>query len=258
LEESAPSFNPAKPLGMKAYGSICHLPGSRLGVGDHKLNEGQTRILTERPRDKHDVVIVQEKLDGSNVAVARVNGVLIPLGRAGYAAVSSKYEQHRLFAAWAMERECQFAFLAEGERLSGEWLAQAHGTRYKLAHDPFVAFDLIRGSERASFAEFLRRIGEAGFVVPRLLSSGPPVSVKRVMEILEGEPGDRRNGFHGAIDPVEGAVWRVERKGKVDFLGKYVRPEKVDGCHLPEISGAEAVWNWRPGRNAEGRMMNAE
>jgi len=246
LEESAPNFNPAKPLGIKAYGSICHLPGSRLGVGDHKLNEGQTRILTERSRDKHDVVIVQEKLDGSNVAVARVNGVLIPLGRAGYAAVSSKYEQHRLFAAWAMEHESQFAFLAEGERLSGEWLAQAHGTRYQLGHDPFVAFDLIRGSERAPFAEFLQRVGAAGFVVPKLLSSGPPVSVKQAMEILEGEPGDRRNGFHGAIDPVEGAVWRVERKGKVDFLGKYVRPEKVDGCYLPEISGAEAVWNWRP------------
>jgi hypothetical protein len=50
---------------------------------------------------------------------------------------------------------------------------------------------------------------------------------------------------------VEGAVWRVERKGKVDFLGKYVRPEKVDGCYLPEISGEEAVWNWRPGGKAE-------
>ena len=76
MEEPASQFNPKKPLGIKAYGSICHLPGSRLGVGDHKLNEGQTRILTERARDKHDVVIVQEKLDGSNVAVARVNGAL--------------------------------------------------------------------------------------------------------------------------------------------------------------------------------------
>src|SRR4051812_45187727 len=36
-----------KPLGSKGYGSICHLPGSRLGPGDHKLNPGQARILTE-------------------------------------------------------------------------------------------------------------------------------------------------------------------------------------------------------------------
>jgi hypothetical protein len=51
---------------------------------------------------------------------------------------------------------------------------------------------------------------------------------------------------HGAIDPVEGAVWRVERKGSYDFMAKYVRPDKIDGCYLPDISGKEAIWNWRP------------
>jgi len=30
-----------------------------------------------------------------------------------------------------------------------------------------------------------------------------------------------------AIDPIEGLVYRVERKGKVDFLAKWVRPDKV-------------------------------
>jgi hypothetical protein len=33
----------------------------------------------------------------------------------------------------------------------------------------------------------------------------------------------------------------------VDFLAKWVRPDKVDGMYLPEISGKEPVWNWRPG-----------
>jgi hypothetical protein len=47
-------------------------------------------------------------------------------------------------------------------------------------------------------------------------------------------------------DEIEGVVYRVERKGKVDFLAKYVRPDKVDGSYLPEVSGREAVWNWRP------------
>jgi len=61
-------------------------------------------VLTEKPRDRHDVIIVQEKLDGSNVAIAKVDGQLIPIGRAGYPAVSSKYEQHRLFHNWAMSQ----------------------------------------------------------------------------------------------------------------------------------------------------------
>ena len=61
---------------------------------------------------------------------------------------------------------------------------------------------------------------------------------------------------HGALDTVEGAVWRVERnelinpgKGSerrwvVDYLVKYVRPDKVDGCYLPGInSNTEPLWN---------------
>lgn len=35
-----------KPLGIKAYGSIPHLPGSRLGAGDHHLAIGQALIAT--------------------------------------------------------------------------------------------------------------------------------------------------------------------------------------------------------------------
>jgi hypothetical protein len=30
----------------------------------------------------------------------------------------------------------------------------------------------------------------------------------------------------------------------VDFLAKYVRPDKIDGCYLPEINGGHAYWNW--------------
>ncbi len=29
-------------------------------------------------------------------------------------------------------------------------------------------------------------------------------------------------------------------------FSKWVRPDKVDGKYLPEISGKDAVWNWRP------------
>ena len=230
-----------KPLGRKSYGHIGHLPGSRIGPGDHMVHAGQGRIATVKTRDRHDVVIVQEKLDGSNVSVARLNdGTVVALGRAGYLAQTSPYEQHQLFAAWARRNESRFDFLKPGERLCGEWLAQAHGTIYKLAHDPFVAFDLMRGEQRANFEEFRTRVTAAGFVTPHVLSVGPPLSIEAAMAAL-GE-----KGFHGAVDPVEGAVWRIERKGEVDFLCKYVRPDKKDGCYLPELSNTAPIWNWRP------------
>ena len=63
-------MHPPKPLGHKSYGSIGHLPGSRQGRDDVGIDPGQARIVLEKTRDRHDRIIVQEKLDGSNVAVA--------------------------------------------------------------------------------------------------------------------------------------------------------------------------------------------
>lgn len=239
-----------KPLGGKNYGSIAHLPGSRMGPADHKCHEGQELICLVRPRDKHDTIIVQEKLDGSNVGVAKVGGQILALSRAGYLASSSPYEQHHKFDAWVRENAERFdAVLREGERIAGEWLIQAHGTRYLLRHEPFVAFDLLRnGMQRTPWAELCERV-EDEFHVPYTISVGPPVSIEDAMAEL-GEYGK-----HGAIDPVEGAMWRVERNelidkqlgGErrviVDFLAKYVRSNKVDGCYLESFTGEGPVLN---------------
>jgi hypothetical protein len=230
-----------KPLGVKAYGSIPHLPGSRLGPGDHHCHEGQAQICILKTRDRHDRVIVQEKLDGSCVAVAKVEGRIVALTRAGYEAHTSPWEQHQLFEAWIWKfaYERFEAALNEGERICGEWLAQAHGTRYELAHDPFVPFDVIASGKRLPYDAFVERMHTAGFTTPRVIHEGTPASIEAVTALLEPSG-------HGALDPVEGAVWRVERRGIVDFLAKYVRPDKADGCYLPEVSGQPAVWNWRP------------
>jgi hypothetical protein len=231
-----------KPIGGKCYGSVCHLPGSRLGPGDHKLTPGQARILTEKTRDLSDLVIVTEKLDGSNVGVAKVDGKCIPLVRAGYPALSSPYEQHHLFAGWVFEWYDTFdSLLVDGERVCGEWLAQAHGTRYALHHAPFVAFDLFSAGKRIRHADLQLRAAGAGLPLATVLHKGhAPCSILEAMRRLNVY------GFHGATEPVEGAVWRVERDGDVDFLGKYVRPDKRDGVYLPEVSEQPAVWNWRP------------
>jgi hypothetical protein len=47
-----------KPFLEKNYGSAGHLPKSRLGPGDHSLNEAQSAILLEKLRDHKDLIIV--------------------------------------------------------------------------------------------------------------------------------------------------------------------------------------------------------
>lgn len=230
-----------KPIGRKAYGSIGHLLGSRLGPGDRTVHAGQARIVTERARDRHDVVLVQEKLDGSCCAVARVGASILALGRRGYLAQSSVFEQHQLFAAWVREHEGIFAaFLGDGERVVGEWLAQAHGTRYDAADPafaPFVVFDLMTADIRTPWNVLLERVG--GRLVSAAVIANDPTPIEDALRAVA-------SSMHGAIDPVEGVVYRCERHGRVDFLAKYVRHDKVDGCYLPEISGGSAIWNWRP------------
>lgn len=229
--------SPNKPLGYRSYGSIPHLPGSRVGPMDYHISEGQAKIATVRARDKHDVIIVQEKLDGSNVAVAKMNGRILAITRAGYLAITSPYLQHHLFDIWVRQNNLRFQdLLQEGERLCGEWLAQAHGTKYELSHEPFVAFDLRTGKERVVLDELINRTHNHGIILPHFLGYGP-MSTEDAIERLSANP-------HGAIDPIEGAVWRVERKGKVDFLTKFVRLDKQDGKYLPENNGVgSAVWN---------------
>lgn len=238
-----------KPLGGRNYGSIAHLPGSRMGPGDHKCPEGQERICNERARDKHDRIIVQEKLDGSNVGVAKIDGQILALTRAGYLAHTSPYEQHHKFGDFVARNSDRFsALLEDGERIAGEWLIQAHGTRYKLHHEPFVAFDIMRGTKRVTHEELSAR-NDGRFVLPYTVHIGGPLSISDAMAIL-GEYGQ-----HGALDPIEGAMWRVERnelidpkKGGerrwiVDFLAKYVRQDKADGAFLESVTGLPVIWN---------------
>lgn len=236
-----------KPLGRKNYGSIGHLPSSRMGPGDHHVHEGQAVICTVKARDRHDVIIVEEKVDGSNVGIARVGDQILALGRAGYLAQTSKYEQHQLFAAWVRDREDRFRrMLLPGQRLVGEWLAQAHGTRYTLPHGPFVAFDVMEDDKRWPYARRSALCAEFKVPIPKLIHIGGPLAVDLAMAMHE-------DGDHGADEP-EGVMYRVERRGEVDFLAKWVRPDKIDGKYLPDVTGSistEPVWNWRPNQGSE-------
>lgn len=243
-----------RPFGRPSYGSIGHLPGSKFTSKDKGMNEGHTRIATLKTRDKHDNVYVQEKLDGTCVAVGKLDGNLLALSRSGYLAHTSKYEFIRLFESYMHDNYERFdALLDEGERVVGEWLAMAHGTKYDLSgRDPFVMFDIMVETTRMPFMDLTirnrERLGNDCFFTPMLIAQGP-TSVEDAMKLLQTKGENVQGefpiyGFYGATEPVEGAVWRVERRGEVDFLCKFVRPDYEPGKYLPEVSGEDPIWNW--------------
>jgi hypothetical protein len=226
--------------GGKAFPKVPHLPGSRTGPSDRVAPPEVARRCLEvaRPGDE---VVVQEKLDGSCVGVARLGGAIVALGREGWRAVESSNPGRRMFARWVARHAGRFeAVLAEGEWLVGEWLALAHSTRYQLTHEPFVVFDAFTAAGALATTALDEKLA-GRFVRPALLHRGPPCAVERALSLLGP------NGQHGAVDAVEGAVWRVEQRGLVVHRAKFVRAGKVDGVYLPENSHRPAVWNFDDG-----------
>lgn len=260
-----------KPLGVKAYGSIGHIPSSRLGPKDYSLHDKQAIICTDRNwrsrSGRPKTVFVQTKLDGSCVAAARLRnrhgGEIIALTRSGLLARHSAFGLHRMWAAYVDMRQDDFRkILRTGERAVGEWLAMAVSTRYDLRspaecrqtatesvqarrRPPFVLFDIISspradggGNLRMPLAELRARISHGGglFLHPHTLEG--PMPPREAMGLLDHygalrEPGESHHG--------EGVMYRVENPdtGSVDFLAKWVREDKTDGRLLDEN-----VWNW--------------
>jgi len=75
------------------------------------------------------------------------------------------------------------------------------------------------------------------FTIPFLIHSGGSFSIDNMLKAIA-------TSGHGALDEVEGAICRVERKLKVDFLCKYVRHTKQDGKYFPELTGEGDVWDF--------------
>lgn len=212
-----------RPLGMKTYGRIPHLPGSRLTPTDGTIStrEAQRATGDGLPGDQ---VWVHEKLDGSNLAVARCGDEVLALTRAGYRAALSRRPQAQLFAAWVEHHAERFLDLLQpGERVVGEWLLFAHGTRYQLAHEPFVAFDLMQKNTRLPWSELMRRLGTS-LVTPQLHAAHAtdPAALFQTLG----------SGGHGAVGQPEGLVYRIERGEQVEFLTKWVRPDYQTGLYF--------------------------
>jgi len=243
-----------KPLGKrKAYGSIPHFVGSKLGPGDHHCPEGQAKICMEKKRDKHDEIIVQEKVDGACCAVLKLDDAILPLNRAGYSVYTSDYIHHLLFGYWV---ECHYEMfmdiLSNGERMVGEWLALVHTVEYDLQHPPFVPFDLMVGSKRYHMDEFLSRLHGTPLTHPHIIHQGDIFPKERIEEY-------KNVSFHGAknTDELEGLIFRVYRKEEFDFIAKFVNENFEPGKQFESYKAlAKKKWNWNPFQELSDKALN--
>ncbi len=228
-------MKPVKVISGRNYGHIPHLSGSRLGEHDTYIHIGQERIITTKTRNRHDRIIINRKLDGTNVGILRRNNEIIALQRKGYRCDDSPYEQHLTFAVYVNNtKSFWLEFLADGERLAGEWLWQASGIRYYITGVPFFAFDLfVSKKERLPYDELRARCLTGNVRIPELLldSKGQSAVISELPKPLEFIDESIKALGEGH----EGFVARVENKGVYDFMAKWVRPDFTPGKFLPGI-----------------------
>lgn len=239
------AYDGEKPLGIKAYGSIPHILGSRLGPGDHSVPEAMSLICTDKAPPNYQVTITA-KIDGCCVSAAKLNdGRIVALGRAGYLASSSNYEHIQLWGDWVDSNLKRFdALLEPGQRAVGEWIAKVHSTFYNPVVEPFFLFDIMQGHFRMPWYDMVSRNYRiedqhnlAAFLMPDYASG--PGSPNGAMDAL----------YHAEANEPEGVVYRVEsdvvKHGKpihrTNFLAKWVHGGKTDGKYLKND-----VWNWHP------------
>ncbi|MCL2015040.1 MAG: RNA ligase family protein [Defluviitaleaceae bacterium] len=202
----------------KSFAPIQHLPGSKMIDADDKLlGAEQVKWLTQRRRTNADMVIVTEKTDGMNAAVLLRDGLLYPLIRKGYDCRANPLFWINEFATFVERNEQRFfAVLKEGERLCGEWLIKTHTLSYKLPHEPFVAFDIIKDAARLPYLTFRERIAKGNFVAAGLVHLGEAIPTDVALKLLA-------TGYHGAVGEPEGLVYRYEDSRKSYICsGKYV------------------------------------
>ena len=222
---------------MRLYPRIPHLPGSRVGPAERYAAPAFTARATVAADD--DRVIVTEKLDGSCVALVGAAAGIEARGRDGGLCAASRNDGRRGFAAWVAARAARLAaHVAPGERVMIEWLALAHGTRYALPHGPAVVIDgFAADGARWGFDAVVARAAALALPTPAVLHDGAALAVELALARL----GAR--GHHGALDPAEGVMYRLERGARVRGLAKLVRPGKIDGRYLADHTGGEHVWN---------------
>lgn len=210
------------------YPRTPHLFGSR-GTDDdkHLSRAGSTRFIAD------DSLIVEEKLDGTNVGIHFSDEGQLVLQCRGHVITEGMHRQYDLFKQWvAVKRYVLEQRLENRFLLFGEWVYARHSVFYRQLTHYFFEFD-IYDKEIGAFLDLERRLAllaGAGIQSVPVLHSG--ALKQSELEALIG-PSTFDSQFenpltHQTDNLMEGLYLRTEADGIVTGRAKVVRSEFVE------------------------------
>jgi hypothetical protein len=210
------------------YPRTPHLAGSHGTVDDKHLSARQSSALIGDPS-----LIVEEKLDGTNVGVHFTTAGRMVLQCRGHEITSGMHPQYDLFKQWVgVKRGVLEAMLHDRFILFGEWLYARHSIHYRKLPHYFFEFDLF-DKQRSAFLDLRTRlqmlVGTGIQTVPVLHRGAASAEELRALVGQSQFDSTFDNPLTGTTDGVmEGLYLRTEADGVVTGRAKIVRPEFIE------------------------------
>ena len=223
------------------YPRTPHLFGSR-GTDDDKHLDQQESLDFIADAS----LIVEEKLDGTNVGIHfRSEGRMVLQCR-GHEITTGMHAQYDLLKQWSMgKRPVLEAMLEDRLLLFGEWMYARHSIHYRQLPHYFFEFD-IYDKQKLVFLDLASRLEilePTGILTVPVVHRGP-ATTDLLRKLIGPSRFDSRfeNPLTGRTDNLmEGLYLRTEAEGCVTGRAKFVRPEFVEKVKQSEHWQHQAV-----------------
>ncbi|MFK7769332.1 MAG: RNA ligase family protein [Mariniblastus sp.] len=206
------------------YPRTPHLDCSKGTSDDKRLGAKESaRLLADQS------LIVEEKLDGTNVGLHFSEGELVLQCR-GHEITAGMHPQYDLFKQWATTKRVMFEeMLGERFLIYGEWLYARHSVYYQQLPHYFFEFDIFDKQDKTflSLETRLEKLEGSGIITVPVVHQGA-LSLKQLRSLVgpsqfESKLTSPSNGK--SDDLMEGLYLRTEANDIVTARAKFVRPE---------------------------------
>ena len=210
------------------YPRTPHLFGSRGTDDDKHLSDAESAQFVADAS-----LIVEEKLDGTNVGIHFTSAGRMVLQCRGHEITTGMHAQYDLVKQWTMGKRPILEIMLEDRYiLFGEWLYARHSVHYRRLPHFFFEFD-IYDKQEAQFLDLAARLtmleGTGVFTVPVVHRGSATLEELQALIGPSGYDSLFENPNTGRTDNLmEGVYLRTEANGQVTGRAKLVRPEFVE------------------------------
>jgi hypothetical protein len=211
------------------YPRTPHLFGSKGTDDDKHLGAKESRAFLADPS-----LIVEEKLDGTNVGIHFTTSGRMVLQCRGHEITEGMHPQYDLFKQWtAVKRPELERMLEDRFILYGEWLYARHSVHYTSLPHYFFEFDIWDkdASHFLGLDSRLLMLESSGLQTVPVIHRGPLPSEEALWSLIgpSAYGAAFENPLSGTTDNfMEGLYLRTEARGRVTARAKTVRPEFVE------------------------------